>query len=132
MKEIKAYIRPHQLDRTVDALEAGPEGPGVTVSEVKGFGHPKGGGPARLTKRAKLEIVVPDDEVEETIQAIIEHARTGNFGDGKIFVSDVEAALRIRTGERGTAAVTFPGDKAKNETKANGSPDHSSSSKGER
>ena len=128
MKEIKAYIRPHQLDRTIDALEAGAEGPGVTVSEVKGFGHPKGGGPVQLTKRAKLEIVVPDEEVEETIQAIIERARTGNFGDGKIFVSEVEEAVRIRTGERGGAAVTFPEDEAVE----NGPPDHSSSSKEER
>jgi nitrogen regulatory protein P-II 1 len=108
MKEIKAYIRPHQLDRTIDALEAGPEGPGVTVSEVKGFGHPKGGGPARLTRRAKLEIVVPDAEVEATIEKITQRARTGNFGDGKIFVSGVEEAVRIRTSDRGEAAVRFP------------------------
>ena len=108
MKEIKAYIRPHQLDRVVDALEAKPESPGVTVSEVKGFGHPKGGGPAELMRRAKLEIVVPDTQVESIITLITEHAQTGNFGDGKIFVSDVEGAVRIRTGERGEEAVTFP------------------------
>ena len=110
MKEIKAYIRPHHLDRVVDALEAEPERPGVTVSEVKGFGHPKGGGPAQLARRVKLETVVPDEQVEGVIALITEHARTGRFGDGKIFVSGVEGAVRIRTGERGQKAVTFPED----------------------
>ena len=108
MKEIKAYIRPHQLDHVVDALESEPASPGVTVSEVKGFGHPKGGGPAELTRRAKLEIVLPDEQVEAVIETITEHARTGNFGDGKIFVSEVEEAVRVRTGDRGRKAVTFP------------------------
>lgn len=108
MEEIKAYIRPRQLDRMIDALETDPESPGVTVSEVKGFGHPKGGGPAELTRRVKLETVVRDEKVEGVIAMIVEHARTGRFGDGKIFVSGVEAAVRIRTGERGRKAVTFP------------------------
>ncbi|PEN05561.1 hypothetical protein CRI93_12765 [Longimonas halophila] len=108
MKEIKAFVRPHQADHVIDALESSPDSPGVTVSDVRGFGHPKGGGPARLTERTKLEIVVPDDQVEDVLSAIIEHARTGRFGDGKIFVSDVADAVRIRTGERGAAAVRFP------------------------
>lgn len=121
MKEIKAYIRPHQLDRVIDALEADPESPGVTVSEVKGFGHPKGGGPAQLARRVKLETVVRDKQVEKIIRVIAEHARTGRFGDGKIFVSGVEAAVRIRTGERGRKAVTFPEEnEAANDDPENG------------
>lgn len=110
MKEIKAFVRPHQADHVIDVLEAQPDAPGVTVSDVRGFGHPKGGGPAQLAERTKLEIVVPDEQVESVLDTIIEHARTGRFGDGKIFVSDVEEAVRIRTGERGVAAVRFPED----------------------
>lgn len=75
---------------------------------MKGYGHPKGGGPAQLARRVKLETVVADDRVEGVIAVIVEHARTGRFGDGKIFVSSVEEAVRIRTGERGRKAVTFP------------------------
>ncbi len=110
MKEIKAFVRPHQADRVIDALENSPEAPGVTVSDVRGYGHPKGGGPARLTERTKLEIVVPDDRVEAVLDTIIAHAHTGRFGDGKIFVSPVEEAVRIRTNERGEAAVRFPNE----------------------
>lgn len=108
MKEIKAYIRPHQVDHVVDALEAQSTSPGVTVTDVRGYGHPKGGGPAQITERAKLEIVVLDEYVEATIKTIVEHARTGNFGDGKIFISDITDAVRIRTGERSRAVVKFP------------------------
>lgn len=109
MKEIKVYLRPHQLDSVIDALEARPESPGVTVSHVHGFGHPKGGGPAEFLERRKLEIVVPNDWVEEVIEIIVDQAQTDHYGDGKIFVSDVEEAVRIRTGERGEAAVQFQG-----------------------
>lgn len=105
MKEIKAYLRPNRVDAVVDALEADADRPGVTVTEVRGFGHPKGGGPARLTRRAKLEIVVPDDQVERVVEIIVRKARTGEHGDGKIFISDVADAVRVRTGERGTTAV---------------------------
>lgn len=105
MKEIKAYLRPHMVDPVVDALETEPGLPGVTVSEVTGFGHAAGGGPVELTERAKLEIVVPDAEVEHVVGVIVQEARTGAPGDGKIFVSDVTGAVRIRTGERGEAAV---------------------------
>lgn len=108
MKEVKAYVRPHQVDRVVDALEAHSASPGVTVSAVRGYGHPKGGGPARLTPRSKLEIVVLDEHVESVVETIVEQARTGNFGDGKIFISDVKDAIRIRTGGRSGAAVEFP------------------------
>jgi nitrogen regulatory protein PII len=105
MKEIKAYLRPHMLDAVVDALESQPRTPGVTVTRVEGFGHVEGGGPVRLTERAKLEIVVPDAEFERIVDTIVSEARTGSAGDGKIFVSEVTGAVRIRTGERGEDAV---------------------------
>lgn len=105
MKEIKAYIRPHMLDRVIDALEAEPDRPGVTISEVRGFGHASGGGPARMTERTKLEIVVSADQVQTVVDLILRHARTGKAGDGKIFVSDVERAVRVSTGEGDEAAV---------------------------
>lgn len=109
MKEIKAFLRPQMMDTVVDALEANPDTPGLTVSEVEGWGHPEGGGPPTLTKRVKLEIVVPDDWVEAIIHLIEDHARTGRPGDGKIFVSTVDEAVRIRTGERNRDAV-MPSD----------------------
>jgi nitrogen regulatory protein P-II 1 len=105
MKEIKVFLRPQMLDRVVDALESNPDTPGLTVSEVEGWGHPKGGGPPALTERVKLEIVVPDDWVEAILYLIEDNARTGHPGDGKAFVSTVDEAVRIRTGERGRDAV---------------------------
>ena len=108
MKEIKAYVRPHMTDHVIDALEATPDRPGVTVTKVEGFGHPRAGEPAELSRVAKLETVVPDEQVEAVIDVIVEHARTGRVGDGKIFVSTVEEAVRIRTGESGRAAVSIP------------------------
>ena len=108
MKEIKAYLRPHMVDHVIDALEAAPNRPGVTVTRVEGFGHPRQDEPAELSRRAKLEIVVPDAQVETVIALIVEHARTGRVGDGKIFVYSVEDAVRVRTGERGKVAVTVP------------------------
>jgi nitrogen regulatory protein P-II 1 len=111
MKEIKAYLRPQMLDAVVDALETQPHTPGVTVTDVKGFGHVAGGGPVRFTERSKLEIVVPDSELERILETIVAEARTGSPGDGKIFVSEVTGAVRIRTGERGEAAVHLAEDK---------------------
>lgn len=108
MKEIKAYVRANVVDDVIDALEEQPKSPGLTAIEVRGYGHPKGGGPARLTRRIKLEIVVADAQVETVLNTIVEQARTGHFGDGKIFVSEVTEAVRIRTSERGPAAVQFP------------------------
>ncbi|MFV1980890.1 MAG: P-II family nitrogen regulator [Rhodothermia bacterium] len=108
MKEIKAYIRPTMLDQVVDALLKHGDFPGVTVSTIEGFGHPKGGGPGELMKRVKLEIVVLDHQAEEVLQVIVDNARTGSFGDGKIFVSEVGDAVRIRTGDRGDSAVLDP------------------------
>lgn len=110
MKEIKAYLRPHMLDRVVDALETESDTPGLSVSRVQGWGHPKRGGPPRFTKRVKLEMIVPDGWVERVVTLIEEKARTGRPGDGKIFVSSVDQAVRIRTGERAWNAVVPSGE----------------------
>lgn len=101
MKEIKAFIKPNMIDYVIDAIEALDDAPGITLSDVRGWGHRSKdeGSQARLTERIKLETVVPMARVEEIIAVITEKGRTGNPGDGKIFVSDVEQAIRIRTGE---------------------------------
>lgn len=108
MKEIKAVIQKFMLPKVLEALRGHPELPGLTISEVKGFG--KGGAtktagefPPDLMQsspKIKLEIVVPDDIVESLVQIIRTHARTGNLGDGKIFVSSVDEVIKVRTGER--------------------------------
>jgi nitrogen regulatory protein P-II 1 len=98
MKEIKAFIRTNMIDYVIDALETLPNAPGITLSDVRGWGHPKEG-PAQLVQRIKLETVVPAQRVDEVISVIVEKGQTGNFGDGKIFVSDVQKAVRIRTWE---------------------------------
>ncbi len=105
MKEIKAYIRNEMVDSVLDSLGSLPDSPAVTVVQTRGFGHPKGGGPPQLVDRTKLEIVVLDDQVDKVVNCIVEHARTGAFGDGKIFVSEVGTAVRVRTGERGKQAL---------------------------
>ncbi|MEI7709411.1 MAG: P-II family nitrogen regulator [bacterium] len=111
MKKIEAIIKPFTLGEVKDALqEVGIEG--MTVSEVKGCGRPPR--VARvdseytapdLLPRIKLELVVADLKLAEAIKAIISKAKTGKLGDGKIFVSAVDEAIRIRTGEMGDAAV---------------------------
>jgi nitrogen regulatory protein P-II 1 len=112
MKKIEAIIRPHLLDGVKDALQAlGVQG--LTISEVKGFGRQKGHTEVyrgneytvEFVPKLKLEVVVPEDVVARAIEAIIKTARTGKFGDGKIFVLPVEEAVRIRTGEHGGNAV---------------------------
>ncbi|MGH7545379.1 MAG: P-II family nitrogen regulator [Gemmatimonadota bacterium] len=105
MKLIKAFLRPEMLDAVVDAVEKLPGAPGLTVSTVRGFGHRIEGGPAQMTERVKLEIVVTDEDVEGVLALIADRARTGRTGDGKIFVTEVAEAVRVRTGERGDAAV---------------------------
>lgn len=105
MKQIEAFLRPQMLDAVVDAVERLPGAPGLTFSRVEGFGHRIEGGPAQITERIKLEIVVPDEDVEQVLAVIAERARTGRTGDGKIFIAEVAEAVRIRTGERGDAAV---------------------------
>ena len=112
MKLIKAIIKPFKLEEVKDALsEIGVEG--MTVSEVKGFGRQKGHTEiyrgseytVDFLPKIKIEIVVADDQIETGVNAIIDSAKTGKIGDGKVFVSNVEEAVRIRTSERGEQAV---------------------------
>lgn len=112
MKKIDAIIKPFKLDEVKDALQAiGIVG--MTVTEVKGFGRQKGHTElyrgAEYTvdflPKLKLELVVSDEQVEETVEVIKTGAGTGKIGDGKIFVTAVEQAVRIRTGETGDAAL---------------------------
>jgi len=112
MKKIKAIIKPFKLDDLKEAFsEIGLHG--MTVSEVKGFGRQKGhkevyrGTEYRVDfiEKIKIEIVTTEDQVERIIQTIIDTVKTGNIGDGKIFVLPVETVCRIRTGERDTAAI---------------------------
>lgn len=112
MKEIKAIIQPFLLSKVVEALKEIDGLPGVTVSDVRGFGraHAVGSpkvveGTVEYVKKAKVEIVVPDHLVLTVVQTIREKAHTGNPGDGKIFVYKVDDVIRIRTGERGDAGI---------------------------
>ncbi len=112
MKKIEAIIKPFKLDEVREALsEIGITG--LTVTEVKGFGRQKGHTElyrgaeyvVDFLPKIKIEVVVADGMVETAIDTIIKAARTGKIGDGKIFVSDVQQVVRIRTGETGEAAV---------------------------
>jgi nitrogen regulatory protein PII len=112
MKKIEAIIKPFKLEEVKDALgEIGIEG--MTVSEVKGFGRQKGHTEiyrgseytVDFLPKIKLEIVVGDEQVDAAMSAIVNSAKTGKIGDGKIFVSAVEEAVRIRTEEKGELAV---------------------------
>jgi nitrogen regulatory protein P-II 1 len=112
MKKIEAIIKPFKLEEVKDALgEVGIEG--MTVSEVKGFGRQKGHTEiyrgseytVYFLPKIKLEIVVSDNLLDNAVSAIIKAAKTGKIGDGKVFVSDVEEAIRIRTEEKGEQAV---------------------------
>jgi nitrogen regulatory protein P-II 1 len=112
MKKVEAIIKPFKLDEVKDALgEIGVQG--MTVTEVKGFGRTGGKrevyrGSAYVVDfvpKVKVEVVVPDELVAPLIEAVEKAAKTGRIGDGKIFVSPVEEAVRIRTGERGEDAI---------------------------
>lgn len=112
MKKLESIIRPHLLEDVKNALQAlGVEG--MTVTEVKGFGRQKGHSEiyrgreykVDFVPKIKVEIVMDDEQVDQAIEAIIRTARTGKFGDGKIFVMPVDEAVRIRTGEVGLAAI---------------------------
>jgi len=112
MKKIEAIIRPEKLNDIKDALSnIGVKG--MTVSNVLGFGNQKGYTQiyrgqeivTRLLPKIKLEVVISDEIVDQVITTIVNIAKTGNFGDGKIFVLDVENTIRIRTGEHGNDAV---------------------------
>ncbi len=112
MKKIEAIIKPFKLDDVKEALhELGLQG--ITVLEAKGFGRQKGHTElyrgaeyvVDFLPKVKIELVIDDDLVEQAIDSILQAARTGRIGDGKIFVSTVEEAIRVRTGERGTEAI---------------------------
>ena len=112
MKKIEAVIKPFKLDEVKEALQAvGVQG--ITVTEAKGFGRQKGHTElyrgaeyvVDFLPKVKIEVVCDDAVVERAVEAIINSARTGRIGDGKIFVSSVEEVIRIRTGERGEDAV---------------------------
>jgi nitrogen regulatory protein PII len=112
MKKIEAIIKPFKLEEVKDALgEAGIEG--MTVSEVKGFGRQKGHTEiyrgseytVDFLPKIKIEVVVADNQTDTAVQAIIKAAKTGKIGDGKVFVSSIEQAVRIRTEEKNELAV---------------------------
>ncbi len=113
MTKVEAFIRPQKLDEVQAALsEIGVQG--LTVTEVRGAGKQKGftqhyrGAEytVNLIQKVKLEIVVPDNQAADVAQAIVAAARTGDIGDGKIFMTPVAEAIRIRTGEEGEVAIT--------------------------
>ncbi|MBM3565667.1 MAG: P-II family nitrogen regulator [Alphaproteobacteria bacterium] len=112
MKKIEAIIKPFKLDEVKEALhEIGLQG--ITVIEAKGFGRQKGHTElyrgaeyvVDFLPKVKLEIVVDDDMAERTVEAIVNAARTGRIGDGKIFILPVEDVIRVRTGDRGKDAI---------------------------
>ena len=112
MKKIEAIIKPFKLEEVKDALgEIGIEG--MTVTEVKGFGRQKGHTEiyrgseytVDFLPKIKIELVLADEKLEEAVAAVVKAAKTGKIGDGKVFVSSVEEAVRIRTDEKGPAAV---------------------------
>jgi len=112
MKKVEAIIKPFKLEEVKDALaEIGVEG--MTITEVKGFGRQKGHTEiyrgseytVDFLPKIKLELVLPDSQIDAAIAAIVKAAKTGKIGDGKVFVSKIEDAIRIRTEEKGDAAV---------------------------
>ena len=112
MKKIEAIIKPFKLDEVKEAL-AKQSIQGMTVSEVKGFGRQKGHTElyrgaeyvVDFLPKVKIEVVLPDEMLDKAVEAIQKAAKTGRIGDGKIFISTVEEAIRIRTGETGTDAI---------------------------
>jgi len=113
VKKIEAIIKPFKTEAVKDALaEVGIEG--MTLSEVKGFGRQKGHSEiyrgseytVDFLPKVKFEIVVTDDRAQRVVEAILSSARTGKIGDGKVFVAEVEQAIRIRTDEQGAEAVS--------------------------
>ena len=112
MKKIEAIVKPFKLDEVKDALmRVGIQG--MTITEVKGFGRQKGHTElyrgAEYTvdflPKIKIQILMPDDKVAEVVDAILQNARTGKIGDGKIFVIPADEVVRIRTGEKGPDAI---------------------------
>ena len=112
MKKIEAVIKPFKLDEVKEALQdIGVQG--MTVLEAKGYGRQKGHTElyrgaeyvVDFLPKMKIEVAVADDEVERVVEALVNAARTGRIGDGKIFVSELTDVIRIRTGERGSQAI---------------------------
>jgi nitrogen regulatory protein P-II 1 len=112
MKKIESIVRPHLLDAVKSALqEVGVVG--MTVTEVKGFGRQKGHTETyrgseyqvEFIPKVKVEVAVPDEIAEQVVDAVVKTARTGKFGDGKVFISTLEDVVRIRTGQRGEEAL---------------------------
>ena len=112
MKQITAIVKPFKLEEVREALgDCGVTG--LTVTEVKGFGRQKGHTElyrgaeyvVDFLPKVKVEVVLPDEMVERAVEAIVKAAHTGKIGDGKIFVTNVEQVVRIRTGESGEAAI---------------------------
>lgn len=112
MKRVEAIIRPVRFEAVKEALnDIGVYG--MTVTDVRGFGRQQGHTEkyrgstytVNLLPKIKIEVVVPDNQVEEVVSAILEAAHTGEIGDGKIFIVEVEEVVRIRTGERGESAL---------------------------
>ena len=112
MKKIEAIVKPFKLEEVRDALEeVGISG--MTISEVKGFGRQKGHTEIYrgseytldLVPKVKIELVLPDAQAETAVSVIVKSARTGKIGDGKVFISPIEDAIRIRTEEKGVHAI---------------------------
>lgn len=112
MKKIEAIIKPFKLDEVKEALhEVGLQG--ITIIEAKGFGRQKGHTElyrgaeyvVDFLPKVKIELVIPDDMLERAVEAIQQAAYTGRIGDGKIFISSIEEAIRVRTGEKGNEAI---------------------------
>ena len=112
MKMVEAIVKPFKLDEVKEALtKVGIQG--MTVEEVKGFGRQKGHTElyrgaeysVDFLPKVKIQILVPDDNAAKVVEVITDNARTGKIGDGKIFVTDVEEVIRIRTGEKGPDAI---------------------------
>jgi nitrogen regulatory protein P-II 1 len=112
MKMVEAIVKPFKLDEIKEALtKAGIQG--MTIEEVKGFGRQKGHTElyrgaeysVDFLPKVKIQILVPDEKASQVVEAIVQEARTGKIGDGKIFVTAVEEVIRIRTGERGPDAI---------------------------
>ena len=112
MKKVEAIIKPFKLDEVIEALQdVGLQG--ITVTEAKGFGRQKGHTElyrgaeyvVDFLPKVKIEVVLADESVEQAVEAIRKAAQTGRIGDGKIFVSNIEGAIRIRTGETGPDAI---------------------------
>ena len=112
MKKVEAIVKPFKLDDVKDALN-GIGINGMTITEVKGFGRQKGHVEVyrgteyevNFLPKVKIEVVIPDAIIDKVISTIIDKAKTGNIGDGKIFIYSLEDVIRIRTGDRGEAAI---------------------------